>query len=425
MNLDDKTIAVIGLGYVGLPVAVAFGRKRPVVAFDIREDRIAEIESGYDRTRELSAEALSEARHARFTSTVDNLQQCGIFIVTVPTPIDRANTPDLTLLRRATETVGKAMSPGSVVIYESTVYPGCTRNVCVPILQETSGLVLNEQFYVGYSPERANPGDHEHRLARITKITSGSTAEAAEAIDQLYGSIVDAGTYKASSIEVAEAAKVIENTQRDLNIALMNELSIIFHRLDLDTLEVLEAASTKWNFLPFRPGLVGGHCIGVDPYYLTYRAQEIGYHPEVILAGRRINNSMGSYVADRVARMMMRKGIPVVNSHILVLGLTFKENCPDIRNSKVFDLIEALRSYNADVDVYDPWANADEVRHEFGLDLLDALPPRESCDAIIVAVSHSDFSALGAERIRALGKPGAVLFDVKGAFAKRQSDGRL
>ena len=362
MNLDDKKIAVIGLGYVGLPLAMEFAKKRPVTGFDIRRARIDELRRGSDATLEVEPEELKRAEGIEFTDDAEALRQCGIFIITVPTPIDKANRPDLTPLIRATETVGKSLGKGGVVVYEFTVYPGCTRDVCVPILEKLSGLKLNEGFYVGYSPERANPGDREHRLTTITKVTSGSTPEAADAIDKLYGSIVIAGTHKASSIEVAEAAKVIENTQRDLNIALMNELAIIFNRLGIDTLEVLAAAQTKWNFLPFRPGLVGGHCIGVDPYYLTHRAQEAGYHPEVILAGRRINDGMGRYVADQVARLMMKRGFPVVGSRILVMGLAFKENCPDIRNSKAIDIVRELQQFNARVDVWDPWISAETGR---------------------------------------------------------------
>ena len=340
MDLRNKTIAVIGLGYVGLPLAVAFGKVRTVVGFDVNAARVAELQKAHDRTREVEAHDLEAARRLTYTSSLDDLRGCEVFIVAVPTPIDQAKRPDLALLRRASETVGRVIRRGGVVIYESTVYPGCTRNDCVPIIERKSGLVFNREFFAGYSPERINPGDKEHRLPSITKVTSGSTPEAAEAIDELYAEIITAGTHKAASIEVAEAAKVIENTQRDLNIALMNELAIIFHKLDIDTQAVLAAAGTKWNFLPFRPGLVGGHCIGVDPYYLTHRAQEIGYHPEVILAGRRINDGMGSFVADRVARLMMKRGFPVVGSRILVMGLTFKENCPDLRNSKAFDVIQ-------------------------------------------------------------------------------------
>jgi UDP-N-acetyl-D-galactosamine dehydrogenase len=424
-DLDHKAIAVVGLGYVGLPLAVEFGKTRQVVGFDIRKERIAELCSGQDSTLEVEPEALSASASVRFTDVAADLGGCGIFIVTVPTPIDRANRPDLTLLIRATETVGRAMSEGAVVIYESTVYPGCTREVCVPILEELSGLKLNEGFFLGYSPERANPGDKQHRLTTIVKVTSGSTPEAAEAVDGLYASIVTAGTHRASSIEVAEAAKVIENTQRDLNIALMNELSIIFERLGIDTLEVLAAAGTKWNFLPFTPGLVGGHCIGVDPYYLTHRAQEVGYHPEVILAGRRINDRMGQYVAGQVARTMMSRSIPVVGSRILVMGVAFKENCPDIRNSKVFDIITELKHFNARVDVWDPWVSPEGLTAAYGIEGLSAVPEAGSYDGIILAVGHREFAEMGAAAIRALGREGAVLYDVKGIFPKNQTDGRL
>ena len=425
MKLDDKTIAVIGLGYVGLPLAMEFARTRPVVGFDIRRERIDELLAGRDATLEVDPEELRHAGQLELTDDPDALRRCGIFIVTVPTPIDKANRPDLKPLILATETVGKALREGDVVIYESTVYPGCTREVCVPILEKLSGLKLNEGFYVGYSPERANPGDRQHRLATITKVTSGSTPEAADAIDALYASIVSAGTHKASSIEVAEAAKVIENTQRDLNIALMNELAIIFNRLGIDTLEVLAAAQTKWNFLPFRPGLVGGHCIGVDPYYLTHKAQEAGYHPEVILAGRRINDGMGRYVADQVARLMMRRGFPVVGSRILVMGLAFKENCPDVRNSKAIDIVRELREFNASVDVWDPWVSAETLRGEAGLERLPELPATGVYDAVVVAVGHREFVETGAAGIQALGRDGAVLYDVKGIFGKDEVDGRL
>lgn len=425
MNLSDTTIAIVGLGYVGLPLAVEFGKKRPVIGFDVREARIDELRSGHDSTREVDGDELRSATHLSFAATIDGITSCGVFIVAVPTPIDTANRPDLSLLISACETVGKAMRTGAVVVFESTVYPGCTRNVCVPVLERLSGLRCNVDFFVGYSPERINPGDKQHRLPSIVKVTSGSTPEAALAIDALYAGIITAGTYRASSIDVAEAAKVIENTQRDLNIALMNELAIIFHRLGLDTAEVLAAAGTKWNFLPFKPGLVGGHCIGVDPYYLTHRAQEIGYHPEVILAGRRINDGMGRHVADRVVRLMMRKGFPVVGSRILVLGLAFKENCPDLRNSKVADVIADLKDCNATVDVHDPWADADEAEHEYGFRPLAQLPVGGDYDAVVLAVAHKEYAAMGAEAVRALGRPGAILFDVKGVFARADSDGRL
>lgn len=426
MHQSKQTkLAVIGLGYVGLPLAVEFGRKRPTIGFDLRPARIDELRAGRDTTLEVEKADLGAARYLSYSCTPGDLRGCGIFIVAVPTPIDRANRPDLSLLVKASETVGSVIKRGAIVIYESTVYPGCTREVCAPVLERVSGLKFNEDFFVGYSPERINPGDKKHRLVSITKVTSGSTPAAADAIDRLYGEIISAGTYKAASIEVAEAAKVIENTQRDLNIALMNELAIIFHRLGLDTSEVLAAASTKWNFLNFVPGLVGGHCIGIDPYYLTHRAQEVGYHPEVILAGRRINDSMGAHVADRVARLMMKRGFPVVGSRVLVMGLTFKENCPDLRNSKIVDVIAALEQCNAKVDVLDPWADPEEANHEYGLDLLKTWPQPGTYEAIILAVAHREFIEFGPGAICALGKPGAVTFDVKGIFAKTESDGRL
>ncbi len=425
MKLEDKKIAIIGLGYVGLPLAVEFGKQRPVIGFDVNKERVAELESGRDSTLEVASDDLVSSSHLSCTDDINELKDCGVFIVTVPTPIDKANRPDLTPLIKASETVGKVLSPGGVVVYESTVYPGCTREVCVPILERQSGLVFNRDFFVGYSPERINPGDHEHRLPTIKKVTAGSSDEAASAIDEMYGAIITAGTHKASSIEVAEAAKVIENTQRDLNIALMNELAVIFNRLGIDTLEVLEAAGTKWNFLPFRPGLVGGHCIGVDPYYLTHKAQEAGYHPEVILAGRRINDGMGAFVADQVARLMMKRGFPVVGSRILIMGLTFKENCPDLRNSKVIDIIKSLREYNAKIDVYDPWVNVDEAQREFGVNCLSEPPEDGKYDGIIIAVGHREFIEMGAAGLGRLGGQGAVLYDVKGLFPKENTDGRL
>lgn len=425
MDLRRKTVAVIGLGYVGLPLAVEFGKVRPVIGFDVQEARVAELRSGIDRTREVNSEELASAAYLTYTTALDELRACEVFIVAVPTPIDDAKRPDITLLRRASETVGKVIRPGGVVVFESTVYPGCTRNDCVPIIERESGLVFNRDFFVGYSPERVNPGDKQHRLSTITKVTSGSTPEAADAINELYAEIITAGTHKAASIEIAEAAKVIENTQRDLNIALMNELALIFHRLGLDTKDVLAAAGTKWNFLPFTPGLVGGHCIGVDPYYLTHLAQKIGYHPEVILAGRRINDGMGSVVADRVARLMMQRGFPVAGSRILVMGLTFKENCPDLRNSKVVDLINGLKEYNARIEAWDPCANADEAEEEFGIDIERHEPAPGRYDAVIMAVAHAEFQAMGAKRIRALGRPGGVFFDLKGVFSRDESDGRL
>lgn len=421
----NKKIAIIGLGYVGLPLAVEFGKQRAVVGFDIKPSRITELRLGQDSTREVSSEMLAEAAHLSFTTDKADLADCGIFIVTVPTPIDGANRPDLTPLVKASETVGGVMKRGAIVIFESTVYPGATEEVCVPVLEKASGLKFNVDFFCGYSPERINPGDKERRLPTIKKVTSGSTPPVADEIDALYAGIIVAGTYKASSIRVAEAAKVIENTQRDLNIALMNELSLIFHRLGIDTLEVLEAAGTKWNFLSFRPGLVGGHCIGVDPYYLTHKAQEIGYHPGVILAGRRINDSMAGHVADETVKLMLRKGNPVLGSKVLILGLTFKENCPDLRNTKVVDIVSTLKSYRVDVDIYDPWIDVAEAHHEYGLDCLRELPPRGNYAAIVLAVSHREFVEMGAEGVRALGGPDAVLYDVKGILPPGSADGRL
>ena len=420
-----KTLAVIGLGYVGLPLAVEFGRVRPVIGFDISAERINELSRGQDHTLECSVEELREAQQLQFSHDPEQLTRAQIFIVTVPTPVDQANRPDMSPLVKASETVGKALKRGDVVIYESTVYPGATEEVCVPVLEKFSGLLFNQDFYCGYSPERINPGDKEHRLPTIKKVTSGSTPQVAEEVDQLYRQIITAGTHKASSIKVAEAAKVIENTQRDVNIALMNELSLIFHRLGIDTLEVLQAAGTKWNFLPFRPGLVGGHCIGVDPYYLTHKAQEVGYHPEVILAGRRINDSMASHVADQTIKLMLKKGLPVLGSRILVLGLTFKENCPDIRNTKVVDIVKALGEYHTKVDIYDPWIDVDEARREYGLECLTALPANGTYQAIVLAVGHKEFVTLGPERIKAMGQREAVVYDVKSIFPIGSVDGRL
>lgn len=425
MNITDKKIAIIGLGYVGLPLAIEFGKQRQVLGFDINPARIQELRAGKDSTLEVTPDELQQAGQLAYSSDPADLQQCGIFIVTVPTPIDQAKRPDLTPLIKASETVGKALKAGDIVIYESTVYPGTTEEVCVPVLEKCSKLVFNQDFFCGYSPERINPGDKEHRLPTIRKVTSGSTPAVADAVDQLYGQIITAGTHKASSIKVAEAAKVIENTQRDLNIALMNELSLIFHRLGIDTLEVLQAAGTKWNFLPFRPGLVGGHCIGVDPYYLTHKAQEVGYHPEVILAGRRINDGMAAHVADETIKLMLRKGKPVLGSRVLVLGLTFKENCPDLRNTKVVDIIKALQAYNAVVDIYDPWIDIEEARHEYGLACLPQLPAPGGYAAVVLAVGHREFLELGTAGIQNLGEPGAVIYDVKSILPLGAADGRL
>ncbi|MCX8048436.1 MAG: Vi polysaccharide biosynthesis UDP-N-acetylglucosamine C-6 dehydrogenase TviB [Methylohalobius sp.] len=424
LSPDKVKLGIIGLGYVGLPLAVEFGRRFDTIGLDINCKRIQELEQGYDRSREVEEEELKRAERLKFTADPQDLAQCNVFIVTVPTPIDRNKRPDLSPLTSASRTVGKLLKPGDVVVYESTVYPGATEEVCVPILEQESGLTFNRDFFAGYSPERINPGDRQHRLTTIVKVTSGSTPEVAEFIDQLYRSIIPAGTHKASSIRVAEAAKVIENTQRDVNIALINELSVLFHKLGLDTLEVLEAAGSKWNFLPFRPGLVGGHCIGVDPYYLTHKAQEIGHHPEIILAGRRINDAMGEYVAARVVKLMNQRRIHVCQAKILILGLTFKENCPDIRNTRVIDMIQEFETYSAQVEVYDPWAYPDEAKEELGIELVTQLQPGRY-DAVIVATAHDQFRAMGAEKIRALGKPGAVLFDVKGLLPKSSVDGRL
>jgi UDP-N-acetyl-D-galactosamine dehydrogenase len=425
MLTNSAKIAIIGLGYVGLPLAVEFGKQRPVVGFDINAARTAELQSGQDHTLEVSPAELASANQLSFTSNPNDLKSCRVFIITVPTPVDKTNQPDLTPLIRASETVGRAMPAGAIVIYESTVYPGATEEVCVPVLEKFSGNRFNINFYCGYSPERINPGDKEHRLHSIIKVTSGSTPEVAEAVDQLYKQIITAGTHKASSIKVAEAAKVIENTQRDVNIALMNELSLIFHRLGIDTLEVLQAAGTKWNFLPFRPGLVGGHCIGVDPYYLTHKAEEVGYHSEVILAGRRINDSMAAHVADQTVKLMLRKNLPVLGSRLLVLGLTFKENCPDLRNTKVVDVVRALQGYNTLVDVYDPWINVVEAQREYGLRCLTQPPQSGQYAAIVLAVNHREFVAWGGQYIKALGQSGAVVYDVKGVLPLGVADGRL
>lgn len=425
MDLNSSVIAVIGLGYVGLPLAVEFGRRRRVIGFDINRARIEELRSGADHTLECSAQELASAPHLTYSHAIDDLKAAQVFIVTVPTPVDRANRPNMLPLVSASETVGKVLKAGDVVIYESTVYPGATEEVCVPVLERYSGLKFNVDFFCGYSPERINPGDKEHRLPSIKKVTSGSTPAVAEAVDELYRQIITAGTHKASSIKVAEAAKVIENTQRDVNIALMNELSLIFNKLGIDTLEVLEAAGTKWNFLPFRPGLVGGHCIGVDPYYLTHKAQEVGYHPEVILAGRRINDSMASHVADQTVKLMLRKGLPVLGSKVLVLGLTFKENCPDVRNTKVVDIVEALRDYNTEVDVYDPWVSLEEAAEEYDLRCLPQAPLAGQYSAIILAVGHRQFVEMGEAGIKSWGKDGAVLFDVKSVLPMGTADGRL
>lgn len=425
LNHQDLKLAVIGLGYVGLPLAVEFGRKRPVMGFDINLRRIDELRAGRDTTLETTPEELAAAKQLTFTTELDDLRNSTFFIVTVPTPVDKHKRPDLRPLIEASRMVGEVLKKDDIVVYESTVYPGCTEEDCVPVLERSSGLRFNRDFFCGYSPERINPGDREHRIATIKKVTSGSTPEIAKLVDSIYKDIITAGTHQVSSIRVAEAAKVIENTQRDLNIALMNELSLIFHRLGIDTLEVLQAARTKWNFLPFQPGLVGGHCIGVDPYYLTQKAQEVGYHPEVILAGRRINDGMAKHVADETVKLMLRKGIPVLDSSILVLGLTFKENCPDVRNSKVVEIVRHLRAYNAHVDIYDPLVDLSQAEHECGLACLAGVPRAGQYQAIIVAVGHQQFVELGFDGIKDFGQRGAVIFDVKSIFPAGTADGRL
>ena len=416
MNLDNTTIALIGLGYVGLPLAVEFGKHRPVIGFDINQTRVAELQGGQDHTLECSPEQLKAAQHLRFSSQLDDLRDCGIFIVTVPTPVDDAHRPDLTPLVKASQTVGSVLKKGDVVIYESTVFPGATEEVCVPELEKASGLKFNQDFFCGYSPERINPGDKVNTLTTIKKITSGSTPDVAQAVDALYRQIITAGTHQASSIKVAEAAKVIENTQRDLNIALVNELSVIFARLGIDTLDVLEAAGSKWNFLPFRPGMVGGHCIGVDPYYLTHKAEQVGYHPQVILAGRRINDNMGRYVARNTIKRMLQAGMDVPRCRIGVLGITFKENCPDIRNSKVIDVVRELQSWGAEVVVTDAWADPAEVQHEYDISLR-VIDKGHPVDALIVAVGHNEYRALSPEQLKALTRGNSpVLADVKSLY---------
>lgn len=421
-SLNDAPIAVIGLGYVGLPLAVEFGKQRKVVGFDINAARIADLRAGKDNTLEVNADELAEAKHLSFTDQLNDLAECSIFIVTVPTPIDEHKRPDLTPLLKASETIGKVLKRGDIVIYESTVYPGATEEDCVPVLEKTSGLTFNEDFFAGYSPERINPADKTHRLPNIVKVTSGSTPEIADKVDALYASIITAGTHKAPSIKVAEAAKVIENTQRDVNIALVNELALIFNKLDIDTQDVLDAAGTKWNFLPFRPGLVGGHCIGVDPYYLTQKAQSVGYHPEVVLAGRRINDGMGCYVVGRAVREMISRDIAVKGARALVMGLTFKENCPDLRNTRVVDIIQELESYGINVDIYDPWVDEAEAKQEYGLEMKDT-PDAQSYDTVIVAVAHKAF--LEKNMVEGYAKPNAVVFDVKGILPRNAGALRL
>ncbi|TBW12747.1 Vi polysaccharide biosynthesis UDP-N-acetylglucosamine C-6 dehydrogenase TviB [Azotobacter chroococcum subsp. isscasi] len=423
-NLEDLKLAIIGLGYVGLPLAVEFGKRRPVVGFDIDSTRIAALEAGHDRTLEVDDHELREARQLRYSADIASLAECNFYIVTVPTPIDSHKKPDLSPLIRASETIGQVLKPGDIVVYESTVYPGATEEGCVPVLERVSGLVFNRDFYAGYSPERINPGDKEHRITGIRKITSGSTPEVAELVDALYRQIIAAGTYKAGSIRIAEAAKVIENTQRDLNIALINELAVIFNRMGIDTEAVLQAAGTKWNFLPFRPGLVGGHCIGVDPYYLTHKAEAIGYHPEIILAGRRLNDGMGSYVVSQLIKAMLKRRIQIDGARALVMGLTFKENCPDLRNTRVIDIIQELRQYNISVDVYDPWVDADEAQRAYDIRPLSA-PPASTYDGIVLAVAHHQFRSMGAPNIRRFGKPDHVLYDLKYLLKPDEADLRL
>jgi UDP-N-acetyl-D-glucosamine/UDP-N-acetyl-D-galactosamine dehydrogenase len=423
-DIEKIRIGVVGLGYVGLPLAAELGRRYPTVGFDVKQARVAELEAGRDSTLEVSPEELELAENLAFSSDPAALVDCNFYIVTVPTPIGDGNRPLLTPLRLASITIGGVLKPGDVVVYESTVYPGATEEFCVPFLEQESGLELNEDFYVGYSPERINPGDKEHRLPTILKVTSGSTPEAADYIDAVYRSIVTAGTHKASSIKVAEAAKVIENTQRDVNIALVNELAMIFERVGIDTEEVLVAAGTKWNFLPFRPGLVGGHCIGIDPYYLTYKAQQLGYNPEMILAGRRINDNMSIYIASRIVKLMLSKGLQPLKSRVLVLGLTFKENCPDVRNTKVIDIVRELVSYGAAVDVHDPWVTAEDAKDEYGIELAVS-PAKASYDVIVLAVAHRQFRELGVDGIRAYGRPGAVVYDIKYLLASNLADDRL
>ena len=424
MNAKDTRIAVIGLGYVGLPLAVEFGKRYLTTGFDINHSRIAALISGHDSTLEVDTAALESAAHLSYTTDVDKLKTCNIYIVTIPTPIDIHKRPDLSPLEKASETVGKVLSKDDIVIYESTVYPGATEEVCVPILEKHSGLTFNKNFYCGYSPERINPGDKEHRVTTIKKVTSGSTLEIADKVDALYRSIITAGTHKASSIKVAEAAKVIENTQRDINIALINELAMIFRRLGIDTEEVLKAAGSKWNFLPFRPGLVGGHCIGVDPYYLTHKAMKVGYYPEIILTGRKLNDSMGKYVANEIINLMTKKRIQVVDSNILVMGLTFKEDCPDIRNTRVVDVVQELSGFHCNIEVYDPWIDKEESIREYGITPVEQPEPGKY-DAVIIAVAHHQFKAMGITAIRALGKKNHVLYDIKYILPAEKVDGRL
>lgn len=424
LKLSDLKIAVIGLGYVGLPLAVEFGKKVPVIGFDIHQKRIEELQSGQDHTLEVSPEELQQATQLSYSANLDDLKSCNFFIVTVPTPIDDYKQPDLTPLIKASTSIGQVLKKGDVVVYESTVYPGATEEDCIPVLEKVSGLKFNQDFFAGYSPERINPGDKLHRVTNILKITSGSTPEVADFVDQVYNLIIEAGTHKATSIKVAEAAKVIENTQRDVNIALINELAVIFNKMGIDTEAVLKAAGTKWNFLPFRPGLVGGHCIGVDPYYLTHKAQSIGYHPEIILAGRRLNDGMGAYVVTQLVKAMIKKKIQVEGAKVLVLGLSFKENCPDIRNTKIIDIVNELQEYNIQADVYDPWVDTQEAQHEYGITPITSLEQGQY-DAVILAVAHEQFKAMGATDIRALAKPVHILYDLKYVLEQSESDLRL
>ena len=424
LQLSELKIAIIGLGYVGLPLAVEFGKKVPVVGFDIHQKRIDELTCGQDHTLEVSPEELKQSTHLSYTTSLDDLKSCNFFIVTVPTPIDQYKQPDLTPLVKASQSIGKVLKKGDIVVYESTVYPGATEEVCIPELEKISGLKFNEDFFAGYSPERINPGDKLHRVTNILKITSGSTPEVADFVDQVYNLIIEAGTHKAATIKVAEAAKVIENTQRDVNIALINELALIFNKMGIDTEAVLEAAGTKWNFLPFRPGLVGGHCIGVDPYYLTHKAQAIGYNPEIILAGRRLNDGMGAYVVTQLVKAMLKKRIQVEDAKVLILGLSFKENCPDIRNTRIIDIVNELQEYHVNVDVYDPWVDAAEAEYEYGISPVQSVE-KGAYDAVILAVAHEQFKDMGAEAIRALGKPAHVLYDLKYVLSQAESDLRL
>ncbi len=425
MNLQNTKIAIIGLGYVGLPLAVEFGKQFDTLGFDINTQRVAELKAGVDRTLETNADELAHAKRLRFSLDAADLSSSNVFIVTVPTPVDHDKRPDFTPLVKASQTVGRALKLGDVVIYESTVYPGATEEVCVPELERASGLKFNTHFTVGYSPERINPGDKQRRLTNIPKVTSGSTPEAADFVDALYNTIITAGTHKASSLKVAEASKVIENTQRDANIALMNEFALIFHRLGIDTHEVLAAAGSKWNFLPFKPGLVGGHCIGVDPYYLIQKAQSVGYYPDILLACRRINDAMGQHVASEVVKLLIRKGHAVAKARVLVLGFTFKENCPDLRNTRVIDLVRELQAFEMQVDTHDPHADRAEAQHEYGVNLLPAMPEPGQYDALVVAVAHDEFKELGIAGLRSLATAAGIVYDIKGMFGKDEVDGRL